>query len=57
MPTLDELDTLFTYFDDRDQYSKSLYHRGKNVIKPKAPKCGPVIWIMKDGKPVEFNKE
>jgi|GEM_PF-4558280 len=54
MPTLEELDTLLTYFDDRDEYSKCLYHRGKSVIKPKPTKCGPVIWIVKDGKPVDY---
>ena len=33
-----------------------LYRRQKTVFIPRAPKCGPVIWIMKDGKPVDFTK-
>ncbi len=57
MATLNDLDIIMTYLEDKDLYRSSLYHRSKDVIKPKAIKCGPVIWIMKDGKPLEFNLE
>jgi hypothetical protein len=57
MPSLDELDALCTYLDDRDMYHKCLYRGGgKVVITPKALRPSPCIWIVRDGKPVNFNQ-
>lgn len=33
-----------------------IYKRCSLTIKPRAQRNGPVIWIMKDGKPVDLNK-
>ncbi len=57
MPTLDDLDVIISYLEDRDLYCSSLYHRSKKIIRPKAPRYGPCIWIVKDGKPVIIEKE
>jgi len=55
MPTLDELDVICTYLDDVEKYNNCLYHHRSNKHKPKAIKAGAVIWMFKDGNPVNFN--
>jgi len=56
MPTLDELDTLCTYLDDQKMYIDCLYHPCAVKIKPRALRPSPVIWIVKDGKPVDYRE-
>lgn len=57
MPTLDDLDAICTYLEDQQAWSQSLYHSPLGVVKPRATRRGPVIWIVKDGKAVEFNQK
>jgi hypothetical protein len=57
MPTLDELDRRCLYLDEKNRFNSSLYHQFKVVVKPRAKNCGKVLWIVKDGKPVELGKE
>ena len=57
MPTLDELDTLCTYLDDQKMFVDCIYKHCSIKIKPRALRPSPVIWIVKDGKPVDYRKE
>ena len=56
MPTLDELDALCTYIDDQQMWQDCIYRPQKVKMIPKAQRPGGVIWIVKDGKPVDFNE-
>ena len=55
MPTLDDLDVLCSYLDDKNKTKGTFYHPPMpNKITHRALRRGRVIWIIKDGKPVEY---
>lgn len=55
MPTLDELDAICAYLEDQGLYHNSLYRAPSSKFVPRAPRRAPAIWIVRDGKPVEFS--
>jgi len=55
MPTLDELDRLCVYLDDRHRWNGCVYHKLPIKRKVKSQRSSPVIWIMKNGVPVDFH--
>jgi len=54
MATLDEIDRLFAYLEDKEHY---LYRQPNTIVKPRASRRGAVVWIMKDGVLVDFRKQ
>jgi hypothetical protein len=55
MPTLEELDTICTMLEERDRHS--IYRPPLAASnKPHAMRHGQVVWIVKDGRPVDFSK-
>lgn len=54
MPTLDQLDAIASYCDDQQLYTDCLYHPPSDKFRPRSLRPGPVIWIVKDGKAIDF---
>ena len=57
MPTLDELDVLCTYLEDQEMYQDCIYRSPSTKFVPKSMRSSPCIWIVRDGKAVDFNKK
>jgi len=53
---LDTIEVLAAYCEDQQLYTNCLYRPQPKNFKPRAAKSGPVIWIVKDGKPVNLMK-
>ena len=56
MATLEELDTICTMLEERDRHA--IYHPPVAAsYKPRALRPSKVLWIVKDGRPVDFREE
>jgi hypothetical protein len=54
MPTLDEIDRIMTYCEEQQMFTSCLYHAPTDKVRHRAQRPGQVIWIMEDGKPVDY---
>jgi hypothetical protein len=56
VPTLDEIDRIMTYCEEQQMFVPCLYHPPSVKIKPRAKRPSPVLWIMKEGKIVDYSQ-
>jgi hypothetical protein len=56
MPTLDEIDRIMTYCEEQQLFCNCLYHPPNSTNKPRAQRRGKVLWIVKNGQPVDYRK-
>lgn len=50
---IDDIEIYYTHSEEIESHFPYRSPSSPNHPKPRAPRCGPVIWIVKDGKPLE----